>query len=620
MFKIMTFLLHRFEVLVIMILLVPVLNGGAQDQTENPPGTIKVKVELVPVNIQVRDKNGKPLTGLQQSEFEIWENGGKQEIRHFEEMNLTPASQVPSLRDHPRLIPLASMETPSRRTFLILLGRGKHQHPFGAIDALLEFVKNKLLPQDQIALFAYNRASPFTNNRQKTLEILERYKNSHEMIEDRISMLQSGLGTIFGSKILPEKLQRQIDDIFMLNGNLEARQMVSSSLKESSEMKTYGQRAGMALLRKELEQQGGLAANSSSGSLIGTSSPDTADPAYPTLDLDFNKFVSLNDVTVQDLESLFTSIEYLRFVEGEKHLVYFTERGLFLPRLEHEKSIAAMANDARVVIDTIATGGRLTEGASGYLASVSTSGQQAESARNPASLVLAGNHTYTWTLAGLEKISQMTGGQSFWREYPGEALDQLNRNSLTGYLLGYYPQNQSWNGEYRRIEVKMKRRDARVRSRQGYYARPGIAIYDHETFQGYWRLTTAANYPKEVKDIPFKATAMAQNTPGGGKNFLLNLGIEAQSVPFHLQDGLYAGKLEIAVIRGDSSGKPIGEPLMQTLTMTLRESTYQRIQTEGIPFSLQVPGDDADPVIKVVVYNYEKDKIGIKWAKILRGK
>jgi VWFA-related protein len=390
-------------------------------------------------------------------------------------------------------------------------------------------------------------------------------------------------------------------------------------------MKQYGQRAGIEMLRKEAQQQTGLAQQQTAGGMAGSGSgigggPSTeTDPAYQTLnDLNFSNFVSLNDMTIQDLESLFASIEYLRFVEGEKHLIYFTERGIFLPRLEHERSIAAMANDARVAIDTIATGGTFAEGASGYMASAS--GQEFNYTKNPAGFNPAGNYTYTWTLAGLEKISNLTGGQSFWRQYPAEALTQLNRTSLAGYLLGYYPKNQDWNGDYRRIEIKVKRADAKVLSRHGYYARPGIAIYDHETFQGYWRLTTAANYPKEVKDISFKATAEAQKAPSREKNFLLNLAIEAKTVPFHLQNGLYAGKLEIAVINGDSTGKPYWEPLMQTLSMTLREGTYQRIQTEGIPFSTQVPWVDADPLIKVVVYNYETDKIGIGWAKITRGK
>ncbi len=61
--------------------------------------------------------------------------------------------------------------------------------------------------------------------------------------------------------------------------------------------------------------------------------------------------------TAQDIENLYTGINYLKYFDGEKHLVYVTEGGLFLPRLENEHSIAALAADGRVVIDVLQTGG-----------------------------------------------------------------------------------------------------------------------------------------------------------------------------------------------------------------------------------------------------------------------
>jgi hypothetical protein len=194
----------------------------------------------------------------------------------------------------------------------------------------------------------------------------------------------------------------------------------------------------------------------------------------------------------------------------------------------------------------------------------------------------------------------------------------LNRATRSGYLLGYYPPSQEWKGDYRRIEVKVNRPNVKILFRRGYYATRQVDVYDHEVFQGYWRLSTAANYPQEVADIPFTAIAQPQNTASGGKSLLVQLSLDGRAVPFHLQDGLQTGKLEVAIFLGDTQGKPLGEPLMQTLSMTLRESTYQRVLKEGIPFSAELPLLDADPRVKVVVYNYEADKLGIRWAKFSR--
>ena len=60
---------------------------------------------------------------------------------------------------------------------------------------------------------------------------------------------------------------------------------------------------------------------------------------------------------MQDMGNLYTGIEYLRYLEGEKHILFVTEQGFYTPRLEADASLAARANHARVVIDTIQTGG-----------------------------------------------------------------------------------------------------------------------------------------------------------------------------------------------------------------------------------------------------------------------
>src|SRR5690606_32151454 len=71
----------------------------------------------------------------------------------------------------------------------------------------------------------------------------------------------------------------------------------------------------------------------------------------------FDSYVSNARVTRQDLSSIYTGIEYLRYIAGEKRLIYISRDGLFLPRVEDDLSLAAVANDARVAIDSIQTGG-----------------------------------------------------------------------------------------------------------------------------------------------------------------------------------------------------------------------------------------------------------------------
>ena len=74
-------------------------------------------------------------------------------------------------------------------------------------------------------------------------------------------------------------------------------------------------------------------------------------------DLSLEEFVASTAQTLQDLGNIYAGIDYLRHFEGEKHLVFLTEKGLTMPRVDEDEILAAAANDARVVIDTIETGG-----------------------------------------------------------------------------------------------------------------------------------------------------------------------------------------------------------------------------------------------------------------------
>ena len=78
-------------------------------------------------------------------------------------------------------------------------------------------------------------------------------------------------------------------------------------------------------------------------------------------DLSLEAFVAVTAQTLQDLGNIYAGVNYLKHFEGEKHLVFFTERGLTMPRLEEDQALAAAANDARVALDTIETGGLYTD-------------------------------------------------------------------------------------------------------------------------------------------------------------------------------------------------------------------------------------------------------------------
>ncbi len=74
----------------------------------------------------------------------------------------------------------------------------------------------------------------------------------------------------------------------------------------------------------------------------------------------------------------------------------------------------------------------------------------------------------------LRQIAEATGGQAFFPtsikqldEMYGKVLAEVRAQ----YTIGYQSTNDTADGAWRRVEIKVKRKDCRVRARQGYFAR-----------------------------------------------------------------------------------------------------------------------------------------------------
>ncbi len=130
----------------------------------------------------------------------------------------------------------------------------------------------------------------------------------------------------------------------------------------------------------------------------------------------------------QDLNNLYTGIEYMRYLEGEKHLVFITAAGLNLHRLEHDLSLAAMANDARVVIDTIQTGGLAGPAPISATGQGSVSGQldlYAKRIGTPPPKEMT-------ALQVLKNLSELTGGHASVASYAAAGFDRIDLATRSG--------------------------------------------------------------------------------------------------------------------------------------------------------------------------------------------
>lgn len=222
--------------------------GGRQNQQPGPPGTIRVRVRLVPVDVIVTDDHDRPVSDLKQEDFQIFENGRLQEIRHFSVQTFTAAAPEPGQSSAIRIVPTLDLTPQSARTFLIMLGRGRHQQGLKAVDALIQFVRKDLLPQDKVALYAYNRATDFTTDHERVAQVLEQYKKSADKIESWLEGRLRGFNAVYGARELPKSLQPEVNRIFESVPELASRQVPPGHMTaEGTIVREWDRAAGLIL-------------------------------------------------------------------------------------------------------------------------------------------------------------------------------------------------------------------------------------------------------------------------------------------------------------------------------------------------------------------------------------
>jgi len=573
--------------------------SSVQTQRPGPPGTIRVRVRLIPVDVIVTDSNDRPVAGLKAEDFQIFENGRLQDIRHFAVQTFSEtAAPEPEARPLPRPTPTAELVPQTSRTFLILMGRARHQR-LKALDSLIRFVRNDLLPQDRLAVFAYNRATDFTTNHEKIAQTVERYKTAYENIEAELESRSHGLAVIYGSKEIPPKIQSEIDRVFDYAGGLASRRVPPSPA--AKDKPTKDRDAAQILMHGVAKQMADTVADPGQ-SIAATENEQFAMDAITGF-MPFDEWAPLNSGSNHDTQNIFTCLEYLRYMEGEKHLLFFTEQGLFVPygNMDHDFAIGKIANDARVAIDTFHTGGI-------YLDMGISKGPVVlnKSLASPAR---------DFAVQGLKTVSELTGGRASIYNDIGKALKSVNEITRMEYLLGYYPKDEDWNGKYRQIKVKVNRPGLRVSYRHGYIAGDKLQPYDREEFLTFSRVAAAGFYAGEIADIPFTVSTAPVADSFGQPQIKVDLLIDAARIGLTTIEGRHLGKLQIAIYYADAKKNILGE-LWSKMEMNLSEENYQRILQSGLPFSRQFPLKVPGQIFKVIIYDPGIDKVGSKLVKL----
>ena len=562
---------------------------------EPQPPSIRTRITMVPIDVRVVDRDGKPVTDLKQEDFTVFENRVPQQIKHFFATALTadPSAAVPMPELRKAVGP--DLAPRNRRIFLLLLGRGRMTGPSNELRASEEFVQSKLLPQDQIAVQAYNRATDFTADHAKIVEVVKQFKARHTKIESMLSQYFSGLRAIYGSKTIPANIQKEIDAVFEVAGSLRPREITPGQIVDRERITKDVRQTAEELQRAEILRE----RSPEAPGLPDTAATATAD----RLDVSFDDYIAGQVELMHDLGNLYAGIEYMRHLDGEKHLAFITPRGLPLPRSENDINIAAVASDARVAVHIVFTGGVV--GAPPPRFVTAPNGGRAIDMRSvPTPAAVFGQ---TFIIQGLRRVADLTGGQLTAFRYGDQAFAKLDQTTRFQYLLGYYPTNTAMNGAFRRIEVKVNRPGVTVLYRRGYYASPQLVPLDRREFQTFSRISAAGRYSEPLNDI--RITLKPPAPVSGASEMTVEGSIDVSRVKFEQVEGRYTATIDIAVYAGTERESVVGDTLKK-VELRLPEEVYRAVMREGASFSARIPLSADPEFVKVVVYDYASDLLG----------
>ena len=323
--------------------LASVIASGQGQQTP----IFRASTDVVPLTVTVLDQRGKPVTDLKPSDFTVIENKTPREILNFFTQTFTAQPTAATSGSLDRAAKPASIVPNTRRVFLVLLGYGRIQYPTKAIDGVQAFIRDRMLPQDLLAVMAFNRSTDFTDDRDQLHRMLERYRQEHERICLEIDEF---IKRHLPGEPLPQWIHDDIAAVF--TGLPTARITKRPPIWSSADQADGAARDAVTMLM---------------GATRGRVLQDKPWDRVPTAE-DFrnvrtlaSRHINLGDALIRSSAlKLSAGIEYLRHLEGEKQVLYLGREVISGDWVAH------VLNDARITLHVARTHGPEPRGGMGF--------------------------------------------------------------------------------------------------------------------------------------------------------------------------------------------------------------------------------------------------------------
>ncbi len=519
----------------------------AQTPTSTPTDDVlKISTTLIQADVTVTDKDGKIVTDLKPEDFEIYENGKKQDITNF---SFISVDSKPALVKSPTAtknsIPIPPIKLKAeqvRRTYALVvddLGLN-FANVFWVQQSLKKFVNEQMQEGDLVAIIrtgsGIGALQSFTSDKRQLLAAIDKIKWN--------SQGRSGVSTFAP---------------------------ITMSLKEDL--------AGMP------KPTGGI-----------------RDPQGSEEDNQFEKEIEEfrnENFSVGTLGALNYVIRGMRDLPGRKAVMLFSE-GFALTQKDGLSNIpkptriqnamrvlADLANRSSVVIYTLDPRGLqepVMANAEDNIKDIFNS--------SPTAKLQNRNDMFLESQQSLRFLAYETGGFPFINQNSMDlGMRRVLADQSSYYLLGYQPDNETFDpkkNKFNKLEIKVTRPGLKVRYRSGFFGVTDKKIQDVvQTPQQ--KLMNALTSPFGATGINLSLYPVYQNDAKTGDVIQALVYIDAKNLKF-TQEANKNRKANfdlVAMIFGDNGIQL--DKLSKNYTIEVSEKVYQKMLANGFVYTLPVP-------------------------------
>ncbi|HEX7085100.1 MAG TPA: VWA domain-containing protein [Vicinamibacterales bacterium] len=437
-------------VLVSLVSARPIARQGQSPPAQRAQGTVEAQTTAIMVDVVVRDRRGNPVTDLKPGDFELLEDGVPQEIGSVVFYGTPGATGGDSTPAEPAQASAGASAMPAAE-------RGALPAP----PPVIALVFDRLTPEARA--LAYKAA----------LDYVRREGND-------------ALVGVFGIDLSLITYQTYTSDPQLLAKALDTLAMRSTSqfASNAAEMRdAAGRASSFARAAQNLQAGATGPGGGQAGSASGAAAAEAQLAEMERRRLETFEVLERDQQGYATTHGLLALVNSMRALPGRKSMIFFSE-GLAIPPAvaSQFRTLIDTANRANVSIYAMDAAGLRTESTQRETADqINAAAQRNFLQRNPSADVVGGAMTADLEInedrlradphAGLGQLTAETGGILVRNTNDlGGGFRRVDEDMRNYYMLTYVPKNDRFDGQFRNIEVRVKRGGMEVAARKGYFA------------------------------------------------------------------------------------------------------------------------------------------------------